>query len=94
MVVALLLLVCMLCPFVEMAFHSNDNIFLTGKDMESAFAILLLVVELLFASAGLLVFCLTVTREESLVVPHSLLSVRSGFVRSLPDASPAIPLRI
>ena len=55
LLIAISLLACLLWPFVEIAVHSNDNIFNDGCDTESAVALLLLVVELVLVLPGLLI---------------------------------------
>src|SRR5579862_2153746 len=56
--IALVLLVCMVCPFAEMVFHSDNCIFVSGNDNESTLALVLLIVELAFALGKLLVVLL------------------------------------
>ena len=46
MLIAVSLLACLLCPFVEIVVQSNDSIFNDGYDTESTVALLLLVFEL------------------------------------------------
>jgi hypothetical protein len=93
--VALALVLCLISPFVENAFHSTENIFQTGQDRESTLAVLLLLVELAVALAGLLVVLLSsLVEKERVTTLHGL----SGFTKHcaipLPASSPPGPLRI
>jgi hypothetical protein len=93
--VALLLLVCLVCPFVEMAFDSSDNIFQTGQDNESTIAVLLLLLELGFALATLFVlFFSSILEKEGFVTLHQLVRFASSFAIPLPELSPPLPLRV
>jgi hypothetical protein len=95
LLVALLLLICLVCPFVEMTFHSSNNIFLTGQDNESTVAVLLLLLELAFAVASLFVLLLSGALEkECFVTLHRPLRFTPGFANPLPELSPPLPLRI
>ena len=55
---AIFLLACLLCPFIEIAIHSNDSIFNDGYDTESTVAILMLVLELGLTLPSVLVLVL------------------------------------
>jgi hypothetical protein len=55
---AIFLLACLLCPFVEIAVHSNDSIFNDGYDTESTVALLMAVLELRLTLPSLLVLLL------------------------------------
>ena len=44
--IAVILVACVICPFIELAIGWNDTIFTTGYDGESTLAILVLVLEL------------------------------------------------
>lgn len=93
--VAMALVVCLLCPFVELACGSNDNIFESGQDRESTIAVLLLLLELAFVLASLLTVLLVAVFEKGpLAALPSLRELSSFFAVSLPEPSPPIPLRI
>lgn len=91
--IALLLLVCVICPFAEMLVHSDSCIFVTGDDCESTLAFLILVAELAFALAKVLV--LLPTFIERIVL---LCSFKPRFVArklgAVPLLFPPVPLRI
>jgi hypothetical protein len=97
--VAFLLLVCLVCPFVEMSLHWNNNIFQTGQDNESTIAVLLLLLELGFALATLFVLLVSsILEEQGFVTLHRLLRFASSLAIPLPELSPPLspplPLRI
>jgi hypothetical protein len=95
LLVALVLLVCLICPFVEMALNSNDNIFQTGQDNETTIALLLLFLELGFALAILFVLFLSSTMEKGRAVTlHRLLKFVPSIAVPLPELSPPLPLRV
>jgi hypothetical protein len=83
------------CPFVEMAVHSNGNIFQTGQDGETSMAVLLLLVELLFALSSPLISLVWNTLElESLVFSGRILQSPFKVSFYLPELSPPLFLRI
>jgi hypothetical protein len=91
----LILISCLVCPFVELAIGWNDTIFCTGYDTESLIAVVVLLFELALALASATVFLVASSRKtEPLVVRHLVLVFGSGFDILLPDNSPPIPLRI
>jgi hypothetical protein len=95
--VALALLVCALCPFVEIASHLNGSIFQNGYDTESTLALLLLLLELSFAVGRLLVALLPrilkqLNRVRICSYRLTLASTNFGIV--LPEISPPLSLRI
>jgi hypothetical protein len=93
--IALLLLVCMVCPFVEMAADSNDSIFTTGRDQETSIAMILLLVELAFALAGLMTVLFSVFFEkEHLAIWRRFLKFTPRPAIPLPETSPPLALRI
>ena len=93
--IALVLLVCLVSPFIEIAFHSTDSIFNTGQDRESTLAVLLLLVELAFALAGLQVVLLVGLAEKGrLVTPSGLPGFSKCCAIPVPQSSPPVPLRI
>ena len=93
--IALALLICMICPFAEMALHSDNCIFASGQDNESTLALLLLVVELCFALGKLVVVLLPRFLTKLMLVDSELLALlKPNFAVVLPDISPPLPLRI
>lgn len=92
---AFTLLICAICPYVEVALHWNQCIFQSGYDGESTIAIIALVLILAFAVANLLAsFVPESTSEEPLFVPHATVSLMVGFADTIPDTSPPAALRI
>jgi hypothetical protein len=49
------LLICMACPDIEILCHSTDCIFLSGHDLETSFALFLIIIELAVVSLKLAV---------------------------------------
>lgn len=93
---ALILVVCVLCPYVEVALDWNQTIFNTGYDGETVVAVIALLLILAFALARLLVSVLGDSKggEPLGESPRPLRSLLN-FVFSLPDVSPPpLPLRI
>jgi hypothetical protein len=95
LLVGLGLLVCMVCPDIEILCHSTDCIFLSGHDMETSVALLLIVLELTIASIKLAVAFLPrlLARLVSLE-RNSFLFLDSVFAFVPPAASPPLALRI
>jgi len=93
--VAVALLVCALCPFIELVLHSNNCIFFSGSDNESTLALLLLVMELAFALGRQLVVLLPrALKKLSLVYSNRLALPALIFATVVPEISPPVPLRI
>ena len=95
-VLALILVICALSPFLESAANWNDSVFATGYDGETTLAVLVLLLELVISLGGLLV-CFSAIAEsgERIAARHSLFRPpSSGFRISLPALSPPPPLRI
>jgi hypothetical protein len=93
--IAIFLLFCLLCPFVETALHSNDSIFQSGDDTESTVAILLLVLELAFALANLFILVLRPVHEGACTLDlRQPLRAWPRPVVPLHDIFPPLPLRI
>jgi hypothetical protein len=93
--VAVMLIWCMLCPFVETAIHWNDTIFQSGFDTESTVAILLLLLELAYGLARLLVVLLpSVLRTLSFIYFDRFAVCTLNFGTVLPAISPPLSLRI
>jgi len=94
-ILALTLMACVLCPYVEAAIHWDQTIFDTGYDGESIVAVIALLVILAFAVAKLLVYFVPRRRcQERLVESRSVLSLMLDFLSSSLEASPPLPLRI
>lgn len=93
--IALALIGCALCPFVETAIHWNGTIFQSGFDTESTIAIILLLVELAYGLARLVLVILPpVLRRLSFVYFDRLAVQTLNFGTILPETSPPLPLRI
>ncbi len=92
---ASILVVCVLCPYVEDALDWNQSIFDTGYDSESTVAIIALLLILTFEFGSLLVYFLRdTTGEEHFVEPQGTLRYLLDFNPTVPDISPPLPLRI
>jgi hypothetical protein len=93
---ASILVVCILCPYVEDALELNQSIFDTGYDAESTVAIVALLLILTFEFASLLVhFLRDTTGEEHFVEPQGTLRRLLDFISTVPDVSPPpLPLRV
>jgi hypothetical protein len=93
---ALILVVCALSPYVEFALHWDQTIFNTGYDGETVVAVIALLLILAFALARLLVSVLAdSTVGERLDESHRPLRPILDFISTLPDISPPpLPLRI
>jgi hypothetical protein len=93
--IALALVACALCPFVETATHWNGTIFQSGFDTESTVAILLLLLELAYGLARLVLVILPPVLRMLSFVYFDHLAVRTlNFGTILPEISPPLPLRI
>jgi hypothetical protein len=94
-VLGLVLVGCLICPFVEFAIGWNDTIFTTGYDTESSVAIVMLLVELVLALATVIaLFLPDLQLTESLVTKRCPPTSEFGTVILLPDPSLLVPLRI
>jgi sugar phosphate permease len=93
---ALTLVFCVLCPYVEFALDWNQTIFNTGYDTETTVAVIALLLILTFALARLLVSVLADRKgEEALAESHLTFSVLLDFISTVPDVSPPpLPLRV
>jgi len=92
---ALVLVGCVVCPFVEFAIGWNDTIFTTGYDTESAVAIVMLLVELVLGLASVIALFLPDAQViEPLVTRHCPPTSEFGFVILPLDPSLLVPLRI
>ena len=91
----LILVACLVCPFVEFAIGWNDTIFTTGYDTESSLAVVMLLVELVLALATIIaLFLPDVEVTEPLVTKQCPPTSEFGVVILLPDPSLLVPLRI
>jgi len=92
---ALILVICAVSPFVESALDSQDNMFATGYDGESTLAIVVLLLELVLSLANLLVFlCPSIQVKERFVTKQARLTSTLCFCYIIPDFSSSVPLRI
>ena len=94
--VALILLVCVICPYVETALDWNEGLFTTGYDTESIVAIIALLLILSLTLAKLLVVFLPARISNEFIVAFRPPRKRkNGFVFGIPEVSPpTLPLRI
>jgi hypothetical protein len=93
--VALILLVCVICPYVEVALDWNEDIFTTGYDTESIVAVLALLLTLSLMLAKLMaVFLPAQITNEPVVASRSSQKRQHSFVFGIPEVSPPLPLRI
>jgi len=93
--IALVLVACVVSPFVESALNCNDNVFSTGSDSESTLAIVVLLLELVLSLASLLVFLLPNFQLEDRVRTESRRPTSVfGFCINISDFSSSVPLRI
>jgi hypothetical protein len=91
----LILVGCLLCPFVELANGWNDSLFSNGYDTESAVAIVMLLVALVVALGSAVAFVLSDVRVAGpSVTEHRLLVLEFGVGNLVPSFALPIPLRI
>lgn len=91
------LVVCVLCPFVELALNWGQSLFDTGYDTETTVAVIALLLILAFALAKLLVYFLGYTTgQEGLVDSQCSSKPAFDFISAapVPDTSPPLALRI
>ena len=94
---ALTLVVCVLCPFVELALNCGQSLFDTGYDTETTVAVIALLLILAFALAKLLVYFLGNTAgQEGLIDSQSKSKPTLDFTSLVlvSDTSPPLALRI
>ncbi len=94
---ALTLVVCVLCPFLELALNCGQSLFDTGYDTETTVAVIALLLILAFALAKFLVYFLGITTgQERLIHSQSPSKPTLNFIFavSAPDTSPPSALRI
>lgn len=93
--IALALVACAFCPFVETAIHWNGTIFQSGFDTESMVAVLLLLLELAYGLARLLGVLLPSVLRTLSFGYFDRFAVRTlNFGTVLPEISPPLSLRI
>jgi hypothetical protein len=93
--VALALLVCVICPYVEADLDWNESIFTTGYDTESIVAVIALLLTLSLMLAKLMtVFLPARITKEPVVASRSSQKREHSFVFGIPEISPPLPLRI
>jgi hypothetical protein len=92
----LILVVCALSPYVELALNWGQSLFDTGYDTETIVAVIALVLILAFALATLLLRCLGEnTGHEHIVDSSATLRSVLDFISAVPEVSPPpLPLRI
>lgn len=92
---ASILIVCVLCPYVEVALNWNQSIFDTGYDTESTVAVIALLLILAFGIGGLLAHLVSDSaRERPSIDSHVALRPRFNFISTIPEVFPPPPLRI
>jgi hypothetical protein len=93
---AAVLAICAVCPYIEVAINWTQSIFDTGYDTESTVAVIALLLILAFALASLLVtFAAGIAGKEWLAAPIVRLRSALDFILTVPEVSPPpLPLRI
>jgi hypothetical protein len=93
---ALTLVVCVLCPYLELALNWGQSLLDTGYDTETTVAVIALLLILAFALAKFLVSVLVdSTAEGPLDESYRTLRRKVDFICTLPDVSPPpLALRI
>jgi hypothetical protein len=93
--VALILVACVVSPYVEAALDWNESIFTTGYDTESIVAIIALLLILSLGLAKLMaVFLPARITNEPIVAFRSPRKREHSSVFSVTEVSPPLPLRI
>ena len=93
--IALVLVACVVSPFVESALDCHDNMFSTGYDGESTLAVIVLLLELVLSLASLLVlFWPTAQLGERVDTEPTCPTFALEFCIDVPDFSSSVPLRI
>lgn len=93
--IALILVFCVLAPYVESAVEFNNSIFATGYDNETTIAVLVLLLELVILLAGVLFYLfLNVAFFGRLTVKDWHYIFESALVPEGPVSSASPPLRI
>jgi hypothetical protein len=91
----MILLVCVICPYIEVALDWNEGIFTTGYDTESIVAVIALLLTLSLMLAKLMaVFLPARITNEPVVASRSPQKREHSFVFGISEISPPLPLRI
>ncbi len=92
---AVILVGCVLSPYVEFAFDWNESIFTTGYDGESTIAAIAFLLILAFLIATLPAdFVPNSAASEPLIDSHVTLGAALDSISNIPESSPPLPLRI
>jgi hypothetical protein len=93
---ALILVACVLSPYVELALNWGQSIFDTGYDTETTVAVIALLLILAFALAALLALLVADTTTQERLVDSPVISRTAlDFMSAVPESSPPpLPLRI
>ena len=93
--IALVLVACVVSPFIESVLNCNDNVFSTGSDGESTLAIVVLLLELVLSLASLLLFLVPTFQLDDRVDAESRRPTSAlAFCINISDFSSSVPLRI
>lgn len=95
-IIAIILVVCVLSPYLESAVDLNDSVFATGYDTETTVAILVLLLELVLSLTNLLA---SLSKNTRLSGPLRVMVVEKSFAApefgiAIPELSPPLLLRI
>ena len=92
---ALILLICAICPFVEIALDWDESVLTTGYDTESIVAVIGLLLILSLSLAKLMaVFVPSRMTNEPVVISQPPRKRDHSFVFDIPEVSSPLPLRI
>ena len=93
-VICVILLTCLVCPFVETALHSHGSL-LNGHDSASIMAVLALCIALSLAAASVVwIYCAGSRRETRHLLDLYRLNCDGYFPSIEADLSPPLTLRI
>ena len=94
--IALILVICVLSPYLETAVELNGSVFASGYDTETTVAILVLLLELVLSLTNLVAsLCKDVRLGERVIVVDSFARLVFGFgTETAAELSPPLPLRI
>lgn len=93
---ALILVACVLSPYVELALNWGQSLFDTGYDTETTVAVIALLLILAFALAALLSHLVADTSNQERLVDSPMISRTAlDFISTVPEFSPPpLSLRI
>jgi hypothetical protein len=93
---ALILVACVLSPYVELALNWGQSLFDTGYDTETTVAVIVLLLILAFALAALLAHLVADTAVQERLVDSPVISRTAlDFMSAVPEFSPPpLPLRV